>query len=82
MTSRASARVLLVGHEPDLSRLASILVFGDEGGLLKLRKGGLAKLSVEAWQRGRRAQLEYCLTPEQLRLLGSTTTPHQAREES
>lgn len=82
MTSRASARVLLVGHEPDLSRLASILVFGDEGGLLKLRKGGLAKLSVEAWQRGRRAQLEYCLTPEQLRLLGSGTASHQALEES
>jgi phosphohistidine phosphatase SixA len=32
MISRASARVLLVGHEPDLSRLASTLVFGDDGG--------------------------------------------------
>jgi phosphohistidine phosphatase len=80
MISRASARVLLVGHEPDLSRLASTLVFGDDGGLIKLRKGGLIKLTVDAWQRGRRAQLEFCLTPEQLRLLGSTTGSHEDLE--
>lgn len=81
MVKRASARVLLVGHEPDLSRLASLLVFGDDGGFIKLRKGGLIKLTVDAWQRGRRAQLEFFLTPEQLRLLGSTTTSDDERED-
>lgn len=81
MLKRASARVLLVGHEPDLSRLASSLVFGDDGGYIKLRKGGLIKLTVDAWQRGRRAQLEFCLTPEQLRLLGSATTSDDDMEE-
>ena len=80
MVSRASARVLLVGHEPDLSRLVSTLVFGDDGGLIKLRKGGLIKLTVDSWQRGRRAQLEFCLTPEQLRLLGSTTGSREDME--
>lgn len=80
IVKRASARVLLVGHEPDLSRLASILVFGDDGGLIKLRKAGLIKLAVDSWQRGRRAQLEFVLTPEQLRLLGSTTTAEDDME--
>jgi phosphohistidine phosphatase len=80
MISRASARVLLVGHEPDLSRLVSTLVFGDDGGFIKLRKGGLIKLTVDSWQRARRAQLDYCLTPEQLRLLGSTNLSDEDME--
>ncbi len=80
MVKRESARVLLVGHEPDLSRLASILVFGDDGGFIKVRKGGLIKLTVDAWQRGRRAQLEFCLTPEQLRLLGAAASSDEDME--
>jgi hypothetical protein len=63
-----------------LSRLVSTLVFGDDGGFIKLRKGGLIKLTVDAWQRARRAQLDYCLTPEQLRLLGSTNLSDEDME--
>jgi phosphohistidine phosphatase len=74
MLSRTSARVLLVGHEPDLSRLASVLVFGEEGGMIKLRKGGLMKLTADMWRRGRRARLEFLMTPEQLQSLGATTS--------
>jgi phosphohistidine phosphatase len=74
MLSRASASVLLVGHEPDLSRLASVLVFGEEGGMIKLRKGGLMKLTADMWRRGRRARMEFLMTPEQLQLLGATNS--------
>jgi phosphohistidine phosphatase len=73
MLSRTSARVLLVGHEPDLSRLASVLVFGEEGGMIKLRKGGLLKLTAAEWRQGRRARLEFLLSPEHLQSLGTTT---------
>ncbi len=39
--------VLLVGHEPDLSQLISILVTGKPGLRLELKKGGLCKLAIE-----------------------------------
>jgi phosphohistidine phosphatase len=80
MLSRTSASVLLVGHEPDLSRLASVLVFGEEGGLIKLRKGGLLKLTAAEWRHGRRARLEFLLTPEQLQRLGAATTAEDEKE--
>ena len=80
MLSRTSASVLLVGHEPDLSRLASVLVFGEEGGMIKLRKGGLVKLTAAEWRRGRRARLEALLTPEQLQRLGAVTTTDDEKE--
>jgi hypothetical protein len=46
-------------------------VFGEEGGMIKLRKGGLLKLTAAEWQRGRRARLEFLLAPEQLQRLGA-----------
>jgi phosphohistidine phosphatase len=39
--------VLLVGHEPDLSQLVSLLVTGKAGLKLDLKKGGLCKLDIE-----------------------------------
>src|ERR1051325_4419755 len=38
--------ILLVGHEPDLSRLISMLVIGKPGLPLELKKGGLCKLEI------------------------------------
>src|SRR5262245_59576712 len=35
--------VLLVGHEPDLSQLVSILMTGDSQSTIELKKGGLCK---------------------------------------
>ena len=49
--------IAVVGHEPYLSRLASLLLSGDPGLPLTLKKGGVCRLSVEALQAGRCATL-------------------------
>lgn len=41
-------RVLLVGHEPDLGRLAGYLIGGENAPPLPLKKGGLARVDVES----------------------------------
>ncbi|MEY4918116.1 MAG: phosphohistidine phosphatase SixA [Verrucomicrobiota bacterium] len=66
--SRAK-NVLLVGHEPYLSRLISLLVAGDTAAAIDLRKGGLAKLEIEALRYARCATLTWLLTPKQLLLM-------------
>jgi phosphohistidine phosphatase len=58
--------VLLVGHEPDLSSLISLLVTGNAESSIALKKGGLCKLSVESLKPGRCATLEWLVTPKQL----------------
>jgi phosphohistidine phosphatase len=60
-------RVLLVGHEPYLSGLISLLCCGGPGLSITLKKGGLCRLEVEALQAGRCARLEWLVPP---RLLG------------
>jgi len=61
--------VLLVGHEPYLGRLISLLLSGSTSLPIELRKGGLCKLSVDTLRYGRCAMLEWLLTPKQLRML-------------
>ncbi len=47
-TSRPPQSVALVGHEPYLSRLASLLITGDGDALkIDLKKGGVIALEVE-----------------------------------
>jgi len=65
----APAEVLLVGHEPYLSSLISLLVTGTTGCRLTLKKGGLAKLSTESLKPGPCAMLEWLFGPKQLALL-------------
>jgi len=59
----APENVLLVGHEPYLSRLISLLVSGGENVAIDFKKGGLCKLKVEKLQTGRCAMLAWLLTP-------------------
>ena len=54
--------VLLVGHEPYLSSLISLLVFGDTRGSITMKKAGLCKLSAEKLECGQCASLEWLLT--------------------
>lgn len=61
--------VLLVGHEPYLSELVSLLVSGGTRVSLVLKKGGLCKLEVDALKHGRCAALEWLLTPRQMGLM-------------
>ena len=64
-------RVLLVGHEPDLSALISTLICGKRNADIELKKGGLAKLTAETLTYGMCATLNWLLTPKQLRKMGS-----------
>jgi len=61
--------VLLVGHEPYLSELISLLVSGDKNSSVQMKKGGLCKLSVNLLKHGRCSCLEWLLTPKQMRLM-------------
>lgn len=61
--------VLLVGHEPYLSELISLLVSGDVGSRVVMKKAGLCKLSTESLAPGRCAVLEWLLTPKQMMLM-------------
>ncbi len=63
--------VVLVGHEPYLSGLISLLVSGESDLRVTLKKGGLCKLSVESLQAGRCASLEWLLTPKQMSLIAA-----------
>jgi phosphohistidine phosphatase len=60
-------RVLLVGHEPDLSQLISVLTTGDSDTSIELKKGGLCKLTSQKLSFGQSATLNWLLTPKQLR---------------
>jgi len=60
-------RVLLVGHEPDLSQLISVLITGSSDATIELKKGGLCKMTTEKLTFGHCATLNWLLTPKQLR---------------
>jgi phosphohistidine phosphatase len=63
----ASAKhIMLVGHEPYLSQLISVLLTGEKDLPLTLKKGGLGKLSLPRLRYGRGATLEWLLTPKTL----------------
>jgi phosphohistidine phosphatase len=61
--------VLVVGHEPDLSRLISVLLSGTTELAITMKKGGLAKLTC-ATAEPAGARLEWLLSPKHLCRLG------------
>lgn len=61
--------VLLVGHEPYLSGLISLLVADNTTSTVVMKKGGLCKLSIESLKHGRCAALAWLLTPKQMALM-------------
>lgn len=61
--------VLLVGHEPCFSKIISLLAGGDTTLDIRLRKGGLCKLSVDALRHGQCATMDFLLTPRQLAMI-------------
>ena len=60
---KSAETVMLVGHEPYLSDLVSMLLTGHAGLPLNLKKGGLCKLTFTRVRYGRCATLEWLLTP-------------------
>lgn len=67
--------VLVVGHEPYLSGLTSLLCSGGPGLSLTFKKGGLCRLEVDVLSCDKCATLEWLLPP---RLLGFKPPKHQA----
>lgn len=59
--------VLLLGHEPYLSTLASVLLTGQSRLPLTFKKGGLCKLSVPRWRYHPGATLDWLFPPSLLR---------------
>ena len=55
--------VLLVGHEPYLSELISILLLGNSSLPLVMKRGGVCKLNAAALKYGACASLEWLLPP-------------------
>ena len=62
-------KILLVGHEPDLSRLISLLIAGEESITIDFKKAGLCKLEIVKLRHGRCATLAWLLTPGQMKCM-------------
>jgi phosphohistidine phosphatase len=62
-------RLMVVGHEPDLSFLASALI-GAEGSAVALKKGGFCSILVNELPPKEPGVLQALLTPGQLRAVG------------
>lgn len=61
--------ILLVGHEPSLGRILSMLACGNFRLSVALKKASLGKVVVGKFESNPRATLEWLLTPGQLLLL-------------
>ena len=62
----APENLLLVGHEPNLSHLVSVLVGSRGSSCVVFKKGGLCKLVVHSLRPQPEASIEWLLTPKQM----------------
>jgi len=58
-------KLMLVGHEPDLSSLISLLLSGDTSIPITMKKAGICCLSVEQLVAGKCAGLDWLINPGQ-----------------
>ena len=65
-----AGEIVLVGHEPGMTRLISTLLTGGDGMAVELKKAGFCKLSIQKIVFGKCARLNWLLTPKQLARLG------------
>jgi phosphohistidine phosphatase len=65
----APENILIVGHEPFLSRFIALLASGGTGATIDLKKGSLCKLETEELEYGHCATLAWLLTPRQMELM-------------
>jgi phosphohistidine phosphatase len=73
LRDRTEARIMLVGHNPTLSELVSLLVVGARmSPICDLKKGGIAALSKRGGAAGL-FELSWVATPRLLRRLGGAT---------
>ena len=60
------ARVLVIGHEPGLSRLISRIISGNPDSSIIIAKGGLAKIRNYSFTARPSGELQWLLTPKQI----------------
>ena len=63
--------VVLVGHEPDLSKFAGLLLSGAPAVMMKWKKGGLCCIELPETPAPGGGRLLFQATPRMLRMLGS-----------
>jgi len=69
--ARQGSAIVLVGHQPGMERLASFLLTGSSEAVpLSFKKGSVASLHLRAGRSPGSAELEWFLTPRQLRAMG------------
>ncbi len=68
-SQKAKATIAIVGHEPHLGAAASWLMTGLGDSVVQLKKGSACLLSFDSEIAAGRAQLQWLLTPRQLRRL-------------
>lgn len=69
--ARKHDKVMLVGHEPTLSRLISIYISGELRASVQMKKGAIARLNFGHEPAPGEGTLEWLLAPKQLVALGS-----------
>jgi phosphohistidine phosphatase len=62
----ALKEIVMVGHEPFMSSLISVLLCGNKNMAIDLRKGGCCQLTVERLSFGQCACLDWLMTPRQM----------------
>ena len=65
----APENILIVGHEPFLSRFIALQASGGTGETIEMKKGSLCKLETEELEYGHCATLAWLLTPRQMELM-------------
>jgi phosphohistidine phosphatase len=63
------ASVICVGHEPHLGDAAALLLFGEPGAGLALKKAGACAVEFDGAPKAGKGMLHWWLTPGQLRVL-------------
>ena len=73
--AKSETPVMLVGHEPHLTHLASLLIAGnEEAAVLTLKKAGLVGIECSFPPAAGRGALQFLLKPGQLAALGAPPT--------
>ena len=65
---RSAEALLLVGHSPDLERIAATIL-GTPARLMEFKKGGICAIELDALPARRPGRLLWLLTPKQLRAI-------------
>ncbi len=64
-------KLMLVGHEPDLSRFASLLLGSPKVSIIQFKKGAMCRIDVESIPLMQPGQIIYHLSPKHLRAIAN-----------